>query len=90
MLLSTRDEQRKRQAAHILVAIGTTQRLSLTGTDNAGYRADSVSDPRAPSLKPSRVDIQSREPSITVDVSEEQITTHSTKETTSPPKKRYH
>jgi hypothetical protein len=119
MLLSTRDAQRENQAALILSAINATQRLSLTGIDNASYRADSVSDLRAPSLipsglgiqsrqpslapsrldiqsrkpslAPSRLDIQSREPSITVDVSEgEPKTTHATKKTTSPPKKRYH
>jgi hypothetical protein len=86
MLLSTRDAQRENQSANILDAISATGRLSLNGIDNAGFRAESVSDLRAPS----ELDIQSPQPSITVDISQDRPTTNDTKQAKSSQKKRYH
>ena len=92
MLLSTRDAQRDRATSIILASNAIAERLSLTGIDNASFRADSVSDLRAPSILPrvpSRVQIQLDPLPTIVNVVPEESSTTDAKRPPSSFRERY-
>jgi hypothetical protein len=91
MLLSTRDAQRERRVSFVFpTAVGATERLSLTGNDNASFRVDSVSDVRAVSRNLSQADIQSQTLPTVVEISNDTPTMSQAKSQKISIRERYH
>jgi hypothetical protein len=79
MLLSTRDAQRERRSSYVLPITGVSERPSLTGIDNASYRADSISDVRTVSRIASQGNFQSQPSTAVVQFVEDTPTTSNKK-----------
>src|ERR1700737_929556 len=86
MLLSTRDAQLESRYSRAVARESITDRSSITGIDNASFRADSTLDFRSPSILSriqSQAQIQSQPLSTVINVAEEE-------QPKSSEKKRYH